>query len=287
MSLLIIGVLFGSQLGILWWKQNYYSSFRNLTLLGLWLFPIIVAITGPFYKFIFLWLAFTLATMFIISKAMKSPLEPIVPRLVYKWFLRIHQLCSNSALIGYILVVCDYFLTISGVTSHVISSIGLYLVFYGVYFGVIGRDLAELCSERMATVIGFTGKKDEIPTRGINERLCGICNGPLASIRETEANSFHDEIYTLSCDHRFHEGCIRGWIIVGKKETCPYCSEKVTYKTSLLKNPWETQSIMWGRILDAVRYLVVWNPLILIFLNFLITKLDPAAVAQAAQNTTL
>ena len=53
---------------------------------------------------------------------------------------------------------------------------------------------------------------------------------------------------------RFHEGCIRGWVIVGKKETCPYCSEKVTYKPSLLRNPWETQNLMWGRILDAVRF---------------------------------
>lgn len=26
---------------------------------------------------------------------------------------------------------------------------------------------------------------------------------------------------------RFHEFCIRGWCIIGKKQICPYCREKV------------------------------------------------------------
>ncbi len=33
---------------------------------------------------------------------------------------------------------------------------------------------------------------------------------------------------SLSCGHAFHDFCVRGWTIVGKKETCPYCGEKVT-----------------------------------------------------------
>ncbi len=38
--------------------------------------------------------------------------------------------------------------------------------------------------------------------------------------------------------NRFHEFCIRGWCIVGKKQTCPYCKEKVDLKR-LFPNPWE------------------------------------------------
>ncbi|KAJ1474100.1 hypothetical protein T484DRAFT_1833576, partial [Baffinella frigidus] len=49
--------------------------------------------------------------------------------------------------------------------------------------------------------------------------------------------------------------------IVGKKDTCPFCSEKVSLK-ALLANPWESQSLMFGNLLDAVRYLIVWNPVI-------------------------
>jgi len=39
---------------------------------------------------------------------------------------------------------------------------------------------------------------------------------------------------------RFHEFCIRGWCIVGKKQTCPYCKEKVDLKR-LFPNPWEVK----------------------------------------------
>lgn len=33
---------------------------------------------------------------------------------------------------------------------------------------------------------------------------------------------------------------------------------------TLFVSPWQTQSVVWSRLLDAVRYLVVWNPLIVI-----------------------
>lgn len=35
---------------------------------------------------------------------------------------------------------------------------------------------------------------------------------------------------SLTVHFRFHEFCIRGWCIVGKKQTCPYCKEKVDLK---------------------------------------------------------
>lgn len=152
----MIGTLFSFQLGILWWKQNYYSSFRNVTLIGLWCFPILFALSSPslFWRFILVWTGFSIATALILSKALRSPLEPLAPRIVYKWFLRIHQLCSNAALFGYMLVLLDYFLSLSGIQGHTVSSIGLTFFFYGVYLGVLARDLSELCSERMASVIG-------------------------------------------------------------------------------------------------------------------------------------
>ena len=34
---------------------------------------------------------------------------------------------------------------------------------------------------------------------------------------------------SLGCGHSFHDFCVRGWTIVGKKETCPYCGEKVCH----------------------------------------------------------
>ncbi|OPJ80333.1 RING finger protein 121 [Patagioenas fasciata monilis] len=61
---------------------------------------------------------------------------------------------------------------------------------------------------------------------------------------------------------RFHEFCIRGWCIVGKKQTCPYCKEKVDLKR-MFSNPWERPHVMYGQLLDWLRYLVAWQPVII------------------------
>ena len=66
---------------------------------------------------------------------------------------------------------------------------------------------------------------------------------------------------------RLHEFCLRGWVIVGKKDTCPFCTEKVPIKQLIGQSPWNPQSTMWLQILDAVRYIVVWHPMLLVVLN--------------------
>lgn len=61
---------------------------------------------------------------------------------------------------------------------------------------------------------------------------------------------------------RFHEFCIRGWLIVGKKQTCPYCKEKVDL-AKMFSNPWEKPHVLFGQLLDWIRWLVAWQPMIL------------------------
>jgi hypothetical protein len=75
-------------------------------------------------------------------------------------------------------------------------------------------------------------------------------------------------LYQLQCKHVFHEDCIKGWCIVGKKDTCPDCGERVDIKALLKTSPlWGTPSRMWGQLLDGARYIVVWNPLVFIALR--------------------
>ena len=40
-------------------------------------------------------------------------------------------------------------------------------------------------------------------------------------------------------------------MIVGKKDTCPYCNEKVDLKQTFT-TPWEKTSIVWANLLDMV-----------------------------------
>jgi RING finger protein 121 len=49
----------------------------------------------------------------------------------------------------------------------------------------------------------------------------------------------------LDCKHCFHDLCIRGWTMVGKKDTCPVCNEKVDLKSLYSDRPWETRNLTW------------------------------------------
>lgn len=58
---------------------------------------------------------------------------------------------------------------------------------------------------------------------------------------------------------RFHEFCIRGWCIVGKKQTCPYCNEKVDLKR-MMNNPYPSlvlYSLRWADPSNFIEYCVV------------------------------
>lgn len=42
---------------------------------------------------------------------------------------------------------------------HVWMDIGLMFVYYGLYFGVLGRDISEICADKMAANIGVSKHK--------------------------------------------------------------------------------------------------------------------------------
>ncbi len=67
---------------------------------------------------------------------------------------------------------------------------------------------------------------------------------------------------------RLHEFCVRGWVIVGKKDSCPFCACKVPLKEIVGTTPWNPQSMAWMSVLDYVRYTIVWYPVLLLILNF-------------------
>jgi len=175
---------------------------------------------------------------------------------------------------GYILIMADFFQisAIFGVQDQV-AYLGVMLLFFGLYFGILSRDCSEMCTDRMASSMGY-GKKNKMPQRSYDPTVCLVCQDPLnynwalmnSAIQSQDLGSTAtaERTVSLSCGHSFHDFCIRGWTIVGKKDTCPYCSEKVSLR-GLFANPWETQSLLWANLLDGVRYLIVWNPVIVGF----------------------
>jgi len=137
--------------------------------------------------------------------------------------------------------------------------VGLLFAYYGLYYGVLGRDLSEICTDKLAVNIGYYHPRG-LPTRQLEENICAICGHEL--IVKADEEGLLENSYKLPCHHVFHEYCIRGWCIIGKKQTCPYCKERVDL-TRLFKNPWERPHLLYGQLLDWIRYLVAWQPLIL------------------------
>ena len=112
----------------------------------------------------------------------------------------------------------------------------------------------------MATTIGYYSKTG-FPTKHLNDNMCGICG-------ETTTGSLQ-KLHKLDCNHTYHELCIRGWTIVGKKDICPYCKERVDLNT-FKKNSWDTTQVFYLNLLDALRFVLVWNPIIFLCINKII-----------------
>jgi RING finger protein 121/175 len=263
--LTLIGAMVLVQGTVVVWRRRHPASFKLVTIALLWLLPFAMSLDGHFWRFILVWASFSVATIYHIYLATRKPLDRDVPRRVYGWMSKAYYFSVSCGLIGYGMMLTSFFghISIMGID---VARTGLLCLFYGMYFGVLVRDCAELCSERMSASMGYY-HKDGLPSRELRANWCAVCdNALLATVRADQDKSGNENVITLSCDHQFHELCIRGWAIVGKKDVCPYCAEKVQLKWKLT-NPWEAHKHTWTRLLELVRYLVVWNPII-----FLITR---------------
>ena len=77
-------------------------------------------------------------------------------RLVYKWFLLLYKVSYFIGILGYIIMMATFmgFYLFFGVKPHVWMDIGIMLMFYALYYGVMARDVAEIITEKMVSGIG-------------------------------------------------------------------------------------------------------------------------------------
>nr|CAH7726105.1 unnamed protein product [Callosobruchus chinensis] len=261
MVIILIVTVIVAQVILIEWKKRHYRSYAIVTLLGMWIVPIILCLRSHWWRFIFTWLLFSCITGLIVRKALQKPIDRTTPRLVYKWFLLLYTLSYGLGLIGYFIMMATFFglnLLFNGKANEWMDC-GLIFIFYGLYYGVLGRDISEICSDKMAAHIGYYSPQG-ISTRSLDTNVCAVCGNKLLVAEDEEG--VLENTYKLSCNHVFHEFCIRGWCIVGKKQTCPYCKEKVDLK-KIFSNPWEKPHMLFGQLLDWIRWLVAWQPMVL------------------------
>ena len=256
-------------------KKYYLQSFDLCALAGLWLIPAIWSLWGGYWRMLAVWLCYSAVTGWVMRRALRRRVGRRTPRLVYQYFYGCYRLCYGCAFAGYCLLMCD-FLGVSLLLPEAVTPLsptGVLLMFYGLYYGVVSRDLCALCSMMMAVNIGYVGRKGEMPAKSLPDNTCAVCDHPLhASVRLTDSRPGDKEEPTFStpCGHHFHSACLRGWTIIGKRDTCPCCSEKVNVREVVGKAPWDQTTVAWGYVMDAMRYMVVFNPIILIVTQFVV-----------------
>ncbi|KAK5582782.1 hypothetical protein RB653_004368 [Dictyostelium firmibasis] len=299
-TIIIAVVVIVLQLLLFFWKTKYNRSFIKVSLIGIWLFPLAFSLYNGFIRMITIWSCFTGVLGYLYFLSTRQPLSRKTPKIVFMWFYLIYLFSFGLSLVAGILI----FFNIFGFSFDA----RLTLLSYGLYIGLLGRDFAEVCSDRIASILGLGVSR--LPFTQIPDNYCAICTTNLKPIGSNSSNNsllisdmtdinnnvnrsknnsdgdqkkeiekkvdkimnfiFSEKPTKLPCDHMFHEWCIRGWMLVGKKNTCPHCNEKVDFKT-LSENPWQNNTSIWGTLLDSVRHLIVWNPILLGIANVIIS----------------
>jgi len=98
------------------------------------------------------WALFSASIGYLLYLCTRQPLDPTTPRNVFSWFLICHKGCIGVGAVGYALLLGE----VLGLAPLVWLLLGkgasVLLLWYGLYFGVLGRDCAELVSDRMVRV---------------------------------------------------------------------------------------------------------------------------------------
>ncbi|KAM6071934.1 LOW QUALITY PROTEIN: RING finger protein 175 [Theristicus caerulescens] len=232
MVLVLIAALVVAQIMFVQWKQRH-CSYNLVTLLQMWVVPLYF--TTRLWRSLSMWGMLSVITSCITFRATRKPVSGRTPQLVYK-FVLIYKLSYAIGIVGYLALMFTMlgFNLLFRIESGDSMNFAVTLLFYGLYYGVMGRDFAEICSDYLASTIGFYSISG-IPTRNLSNDICTVCRQKI--FVDINEEGIIENTYQLSCNHMFHESCICGWCIVGKNQTCPYCPEKVDLKR-MLSNPY-------------------------------------------------
>ena len=79
------------------------------------------------------------------------------------------------------------------------SDSGVLFMFYGLYFGLLGRDISEICTDKMTTYIGYYSPRG-LASRSLEPDICAICGNKILSAAN---EGILENTYKLSCEHTY------------------------------------------------------------------------------------
>ncbi|KNC83335.1 hypothetical protein SARC_04407 [Sphaeroforma arctica JP610] len=159
MFFIIMLVTIGAQFLLMLWKKHNEKSYKRYTLFAMWVVPVWFSIRNSLNQMLTVWTIFSILTGWISFKATRKPLHSRTPKLVYNYFLMMYKLCYGVGLAGYILFMLILFGGGAAMNRDVKArqyamEVVTTMLFYGLYYGCLLRDFAEICAESMGNSIG-------------------------------------------------------------------------------------------------------------------------------------
>lgn len=222
------------------WKKISKKTHDICVFLILLLFPPGFFLYIQSYFLPFCWLLFSSFMLFNTLKVVKGSFGKDVMRDIYGVFKTLFIISNLGTLLGQSLTFVFFYMK----PEYLGYTLSILLFF--LYFGLLSREVIFFLSETVAISTGFYSKEG-VPGKGNNNSLCMIC---------TKSFDGSEKIHTLVCTHSFHEDCIKGWCLLGKKPFCPYCKKKIE-SSSLPPELWHKAEVWFYPLINTLRSFIV------------------------------
>ncbi|KAI9352767.1 hypothetical protein BDR26DRAFT_204179 [Obelidium mucronatum] len=219
MAMILFASLIVFQIVLTVWKRWHPASFNLVSLVGLWFVPAAIGFSAGNFRFILVWLLFSLANGVVVRKAIfESPMQSETPKLVYRWYSYVYNASVMVGAVGYFFTFVPFFSLPSilfGISEEIEISMfrgGVTILFYALYFGMLGRDFVDRLSDRMAMMMGYYTRTG-FPKKHLRSNVCAICGESTTEqkgLQKSEENVHQDELWS-SFPRRLHQGVDYNW----------------------------------------------------------------------------
>ncbi|KAM0675423.1 hypothetical protein GVAV_001250 [Gurleya vavrai] len=229
------------------WQKFHNKSCKITTTFLLFTFPPFAALLLGDLIFFFVCFGFILLLSKTYFNTTKKPMQSDTPKKTYRLFKNLYRTTSIGTIIGKTILIIGFML---GNSNTLI--IGILILFFSLYFGLLTRESIEFFSEKMAVNIGYYSREGA-PEKIIKNNVCAICD------KITDTSSI-----TLNCKHNFHKDCIQGWVFMGKKGFCPCCRENVSFDKFEVDSLQKGENL-YSNLIDFLRKAIIFFAVFAVF----------------------